>query len=52
MRVLIGCMVEEPEDDETTGAALVPLLQDSPLRDVLMEHEPTHPPVRSVVLED
>jgi len=35
---------------ERTGAALVALLQDSPLRDVTIEHAPTHGPVRSVKL--
>ena len=33
-----------------TGKALVQLLQDSPLRDLTIDHEPTHAPVRGVEL--
>jgi prevent-host-death family protein len=36
--------------DQRTGQALVELLQDSPLRDVEIEHEPTYAPVRGVDL--
>jgi len=35
---------------EQTGQALVQVLQDSPLRDVKIEHEPTFAPVRGVKL--
>ena len=35
---------------QRTGQALVDLLQDSPLRDVTIEHEPTYAPVRGVEL--
>lgn len=35
---------------QRTGQALVELLQDSPLRDVTIDHEPTHSPVRGVDL--
>ena len=35
---------------EPTGAALVELLHDSPLRDVTIDHEPTYAPVRGVEL--
>jgi hypothetical protein len=45
-------IVEESGQDEKSGEALVRLLQDSPLHDVPIEHEPTYPPVRAVVLED
>ena len=37
-------------NEERTGAALVELLQDSPLRDVTIDHEPTYAPVRGVDL--
>ncbi|HET8774184.1 MAG TPA: type II toxin-antitoxin system Phd/YefM family antitoxin [Thermoanaerobaculia bacterium] len=37
-------------NDRRTGQALVELLQDSPLRDVEIEHEPTYAPVRGVDL--
>src|SRR5437667_3370903 len=35
---------------QRTGQALVQLLQDSPLRDVTIDHEPTYAPVRGVEL--
>ena len=35
---------------QRTGQALVELLQDSPLRDVTIEHESTYAPVRGVEL--
>jgi prevent-host-death family protein len=35
---------------ERTGLALVQLLQDSPLRDIKIDHEPTLAPVRGVKL--
>lgn len=35
---------------ERTGQALVDVLQDSPLREVTMDHEPTFAPVRGVDL--
>jgi hypothetical protein len=35
---------------ERTGQALVELFQDSPLRDVTFDHEPTYAPVRDVEL--
>ena len=35
---------------EQTGQALVQVLQDSPLRDVTIDHEPTYAPVRGVDL--
>jgi PHD/YefM family antitoxin component YafN of YafNO toxin-antitoxin module len=35
---------------ERTGQALVQLLQDSPLRDIAFDHEPTYSPVRDVEL--
>jgi prevent-host-death family protein len=33
-----------------TGQALVQVLQDSPLRDITIDHEPTYAPVRGVEL--
>src|ERR1700704_344897 len=35
---------------QRAGQALVQLLQDSPLRDVTVDHEPTYAPVRGVEL--
>ena len=35
---------------ERTGKTLVELLQDSPLREVTIDHEPTYAPVRGVEL--
>ena len=35
---------------ERTGHALVQVLQDSPLRDITIDHEPTYGPVRGVEL--
>jgi prevent-host-death family protein len=35
---------------ERSGEALVKLLQESPLRDVTIDHEPTYAPVRGVEL--
>ena len=35
---------------EQTGQALVQVLQDSPLRDITIDHEPTYAPVRGVDL--
>jgi len=35
---------------ERTGQALVEVLQDSPLRDITIDHEPTYAPVRGVEL--
>ena len=35
---------------EPTGAALVRMLQDSPLRDVTLDHKPTHAPPSPVEL--
>jgi prevent-host-death family protein len=35
---------------ERTGQALVQVLQDSPLRDITIDHEPTYAPVRGVEL--
>jgi len=35
---------------ERTGETLVQLLQDSPLREVTIDHEPTYAPVRGVEL--
>jgi prevent-host-death family protein len=35
---------------QRTGHALVQLLQDSPLRDLTIDHEPTYAPVRGVEL--
>ena len=35
---------------QRTGKALIELLQDSPLRDVTIDHEPTYAPVRDVEL--
>jgi prevent-host-death family protein len=35
---------------ERTGQALVQVLQDSPLRDITIDHEPTYSPVRGVEL--
>ncbi len=35
---------------ERTGQALVQVLQDSPLRDLTIDHEPTYAPVRGVDL--
>jgi hypothetical protein len=35
---------------QRTGQALVQVLQDSPLRDITIDHEPTYAPVRGVEL--
>jgi hypothetical protein len=35
---------------QRTGQALVQVLQNSPLRDVTIDHEPTYAPVRGVDL--
>ena len=35
---------------EQTGQALVQVLQDSPLRDITIDHDPTYAPVRGVDL--
>jgi hypothetical protein len=35
---------------EHTGQALVEVLQDSPLRDIAIDHGPTYAPVRGVDL--
>jgi prevent-host-death family protein len=36
--------------DQRSGQALVQLMQDSPLRDITIDHEPTYAPVRGVDL--